>query len=40
MVEPWDVQSPNVEKQIDTLLGQLRLCSTVGTDGISVGSGR
>jgi len=25
MVEPWDVQSPNVEKQIDTLLGQLRL---------------
>lgn len=25
MVEPWDVQSPGVEKQIDTLLGQLRL---------------
>jgi LacI family transcriptional regulator len=25
MVEPWDVQSPNVEKQMDTLLGQLRL---------------
>jgi LacI family transcriptional regulator len=25
MVEPWDVDSPEVEKQIDTLLGQLRL---------------
>jgi LacI family transcriptional regulator len=25
MVEPWDVRSPNIEKQIDTLLGQLRL---------------
>jgi LacI family transcriptional regulator len=25
MVEPWDVQSPGVEKQIDTLLRQLRL---------------
>ncbi|MGA2780218.1 MAG: LacI family DNA-binding transcriptional regulator [Steroidobacteraceae bacterium] len=25
MVEPWDVQSPTIEKQIDTLIGQLRL---------------
>ena len=25
MVEPWDVEGPNIEKQIDTLLGQLRL---------------
>jgi LacI family transcriptional regulator len=25
MVEPWDVQSPTVEKQLDTLLGQLRM---------------
>jgi LacI family transcriptional regulator len=25
MVEPWDVDSPEVEKQLDTLLGQLRL---------------
>jgi LacI family transcriptional regulator len=25
MVEPWDVESPDIEKQIDTLLGQLRL---------------
>src|ERR1700728_3667531 len=25
MVEPSDVQSPNIEKQIDTLIGQLRL---------------
>ncbi len=25
MVEPWDVQSPHIEKQVDTLLGQLRL---------------
>jgi LacI family transcriptional regulator len=25
MVEPWDVDSPAIEKQIDTLLGQLRL---------------
>lgn len=25
MVEPWDVDSPSMEKQIDTLLGQLRL---------------
>jgi LacI family transcriptional regulator len=25
MVEPWDVKSPDIEKQIDTLLGQLRL---------------
>jgi LacI family transcriptional regulator len=25
MVEPWDVKNPNIEKQIDTLLGQLRL---------------
>jgi LacI family transcriptional regulator len=25
MVEPWDVQSPDIDKQIDTLLGQLRL---------------
>ncbi len=25
MVEPWDVQSPNIERQIDTLIGQLRL---------------
>src|ERR1700690_894804 len=25
MVEPWDVDSPEIEKQIDTLLGQLRL---------------
>ncbi|HEY0748505.1 MAG TPA: LacI family DNA-binding transcriptional regulator [Steroidobacteraceae bacterium] len=25
MVEPWDVESPEIEKQIDTLLGQLRL---------------
>ncbi len=25
MVEPWDVQSPNIEKEIDTLIGQLRL---------------
>jgi LacI family transcriptional regulator len=25
MVEPWDVQSPSIEKQLDTLLGQLRL---------------
>src|SRR6266702_2484727 len=25
MVEPWDVESPGIDKQIDTLLGQLRL---------------
>jgi len=25
MVEPWDVDSPGIDKQIDTLLGQLRL---------------
>src|ERR1700736_1112141 len=25
MVEPWDVESPDIEKQLDTLLGQLRL---------------
>jgi LacI family transcriptional regulator len=25
MVEPWDVESPLIDKQIDTLLGQLRL---------------
>jgi LacI family transcriptional regulator len=25
MVEPWDVDSPDIDKQIDTLLGQLRL---------------
>src|SRR5258708_33677626 len=25
MVEPWDIKGPNIEKQIDTLLGQLRL---------------
>jgi LacI family transcriptional regulator len=25
MVEPWDVTSPNIDVQIDTLLGQLRL---------------
>jgi LacI family transcriptional regulator len=25
MVEPWDVESPVIDKQIDTLLGQLRL---------------
>jgi LacI family transcriptional regulator len=25
MVEPWDVDSPIIDKQIDTLLGQLRL---------------
>jgi LacI family transcriptional regulator len=25
MVEPWDVESPTVEKQLDTLLGQLRM---------------
>jgi len=25
MVEPWDIKNPNIEKQIDTLLGQLRL---------------
>jgi LacI family transcriptional regulator len=25
MVEPWDVESPFIDKQIDTLLGQLRL---------------
>ena len=25
MVEPWDVGSPHIDKQIDTLLGQLRL---------------
>jgi LacI family transcriptional regulator len=25
MVEPWDVDSPLIERQIDTLLGQLRL---------------
>jgi LacI family transcriptional regulator len=25
MVEPWDLQSPNIEKQIDTMVGQLRL---------------
>jgi LacI family transcriptional regulator len=25
MVEPWDVDSPEIEKQLDTLLGQLRL---------------
>src|SRR6202158_2860461 len=25
MVEPWDVDSPNIDRQIDTLLGQLRL---------------
>jgi LacI family transcriptional regulator len=25
MVEPWDVESPEIDKQIDTLLGQLRL---------------
>src|SRR5579885_2825667 len=25
MVEPWDVEGPHIEKQIDTLLGQLRL---------------
>src|ERR1700678_2329486 len=25
MVEPWDIRSPHIEKQIDTLLGQLRL---------------
>src|SRR5277367_2755038 len=25
MVEPWDVESPSIDKRIDTLLGQLRL---------------
>ena len=25
MVEPWDVESPVIDRQIDTLLGQLRL---------------
>ena len=25
MVEPWDVESPDIENQLDTLLGQLRL---------------
>jgi LacI family transcriptional regulator len=25
MVEPWDFEGPNIERQIDTLLGQLRL---------------
>jgi LacI family transcriptional regulator len=25
MVEPWDVDSPDIEKRVDTLLGQLRL---------------
>ena len=25
MVEPWDVDSPDIDRQIDTLLGQLRL---------------
>jgi LacI family transcriptional regulator len=25
MVEPWDLQSPDVEQHVDTLLGQLRL---------------
>lgn len=25
MVEPWDLQSPNIEKEIETLIGQLRL---------------
>ena len=25
MVEPWDVDSPDIEKRLDTLLGQLRL---------------
>src|SRR6202000_2326787 len=25
MVEPWDVDSPTIDRQIDTLLGQLRL---------------
>jgi len=25
MVEPWDVTNPDIDKQIDTLLGQLRL---------------
>src|SRR6202050_5845153 len=25
MVEPWDVENPDIDKQIDTLLGQLRL---------------
>src|SRR5579883_1415494 len=25
MVEPWDARSPKIEKQIDTLIGQLRL---------------
>src|ERR1700679_3782908 len=25
MVEPCDIKSPNIEKQIDTLIGQLRL---------------
>ena len=25
MVEPWDVDSPTIDKQVDTLLGQLRL---------------
>ncbi len=25
MVEPWDLQSPNIDKEIDTLIGQLRL---------------
>ena len=25
MVEPWDVDGPNIDRQIDTLLGQLRL---------------
>ncbi len=25
MVEPWDVESPQIENQLDTLLGQLRL---------------
>src|ERR1700733_1202837 len=25
MVEPWDVANPDIDKQIDTLLGQLRL---------------
>src|SRR5579871_638459 len=25
MVEPWDVDSPTIDKKVDTLLGQLRL---------------
>src|SRR5258708_28001843 len=25
MVEPWDVEGPGIDKQVDTLLGQLRL---------------